>query len=73
MEVTIGQGRVAARAIDVARMVAATYGYDVDLEPMGPYTRLTAKRGDETIRINGANQKDVCESFVNQMIGVKDA
>lgn len=75
MEVTVSKVRLGnVSPIDVARMVGSIFGYSTDMEPMEPGRfRLTATDGKNTLRYNGSSHSEVCERFVNALIGVKDA
>ncbi len=74
MEVTVSKVRLRdVSPVDVARMVGSSFGYHTDLEPMEPGRfKLTATNGSTTLRYNGASHREVCERFVNELIGVKD-
>lgn len=74
MNVTVGKVNLGnVDAVDVARMVASVYHfYDVDIEPLEPgRVKLTARAQNVTIRKNGTSQRDVCEQFINELIGAK--
>lgn len=74
MEVTVSKVRLGNLSpIDVARMVGSAFGYSTDMEPMEPgRVKLTATNGKTTLRYNGTSHSEVCERFVNELIGVKD-
>ena len=72
MEVAIrvknGVTVVNAPELEVARLVATSRGYHVDVEPMEPGKyRLTASKGGATIRLNGASLEDVSLKLIETL------
>jgi hypothetical protein len=60
--------RFDAPTLEVARLLASVYGWDVDCEPGAPgKVQLTAKRGDATIRTNGTTVYDAAEKLIGKL------
>ena len=63
--------RFHAPTIEVARLLAASTGYNCDLEPGAPgAVKLTATRDGVTITVNGKNVNDAAEKLVRKLTSV---
>ena len=63
---------VDAPCISVARLVAESFGYCIDVEPMEPGKyRLIAVKGAIIVRLNGASLEEVSTKFIETIVGEK--
>ncbi len=70
VDVHTDEGKLSFEAptLEVARLVANSLGYNVDLEPMEPgKCRLTAQKGSITIRINGTTVYDAAGKLIKKL------
>ncbi len=72
MQVTVGQLTFNAYAVNVARLIGTTAGYDIDLEPMAPGTvRVTAtSQSGQTLRATGHDAEAACLNIINKLAEV---
>lgn len=68
--VTVGKLKLNVLPVNVARMIAATAGYSVDLEPMEPgRVKVTAtKDGAGPLHGTGKNVDDACLDIINKIV-----
>lgn len=62
---------VTATSLEVARMVATSFGFeDVDVEPGEPgRCKVTATGPNKTVVANGTSAKDACQKLIELLTG----
>ncbi len=72
MQVTVGQLTFNAYAVNVARLIGTTAGYDIDVEPMAPGTvKVTATdKNGHSLRASGSTEEAACLKIINKLAEV---
>ena len=71
MEVTLqtdmGPLSFTATSLEVATLLASVYGWEVDVEPMAGSVKVTARRGEATIKVNGNTVGEAADKLIRSM------